>query len=150
MEEETKNITIASFPKNNRELICVGTSEFKGKQLIFVRTYAATLNADPIPTTSGISLAKEHCAELLQAVRALKDTLNTESVAAKIKKNATNEIWVGTNIYKEKPLIYIRTYSAWGDSPEMKPTKKGVSINAELYPQLLEAIEKLAEEVSKA
>jgi hypothetical protein len=150
MEEETKSVTIASFPKNNRELICVGTSEYQGKQLIFVRAFTATLSAEPIPTPAGVSLAREHCTELLQSVRALKDILNTEGVAAKIKKNATNEVWVGANIYKEKPLIYIRTYSVWGDSSEMKPTKKGVSINAELYPQLLDAIEKLAAEVSKA
>lgn len=144
MEEEIKGTIIAQFPKNNREMICVGRSEFQGKQLVFVRTYAAGLEDEElVPTPSGVSLAAELTNELVQGAQALKDTLTTESVVAKIKKNSKQEVWIGMSIFKERPLIYIRTYAVWGDDPEFKPTKKGISVSTELYPQLLEVVQKL-------
>ena len=144
MEEEIKGTIIAQFPKNNREMICVGRSEFQGKQLVFVRTYAAGLEDEElVPTPSGVSLAAELTNELVQGVQALKDALTTESVVAKIKKNSKQEVWIGMSIFKERPLIYIRTYAVWGDDPEFKPTKKGISVSTELYPQLLEVVQKL-------
>ncbi len=145
MEEEIKGTIIAQFPKNNREMICVGRSEFQGKQLVFVRTYAAGLEDEElVPTPSGVSLAAELTNELVQGVQALKDALTTESVVAKIKKNSKQEVWIGMSIFKERPLIYIRTYAVWGDDPEFKPTKKGISVSTELYPQLLEVVQKLS------
>ena len=145
MEEETKGTIIAQFPKNNREMICVGRSEFQGKQLVFVRTYAAGLEDEElVPTPSGLSLAAELTNELVQGVQALKDALKTEGVVAKIKKNSKQEVWIGMSIFKERPLIYIRTYAVWGDDPEFKPTKKGISVSTELYPQLLEVVQKLS------
>lgn len=149
MEEETQGAIIASFRKNNREMICVGNSEFQGKQLVFVRTYTAGLDEELIPTPSGVSVVAELTSELVKGVQALKGTLTTEGVVAKIKKNAKQEIWIGMSIFKERPLIYIRTYAIWGDDPEMKPTKKGISVNVDLYPQLLEAVEKLGEAIQK-
>ncbi|MBL8079268.1 MAG: transcriptional coactivator p15/PC4 family protein [Anaerolineales bacterium] len=144
MEEEIKGTIIAQFPKNNREMICVGRSEFQGKQLVFVRTYAAGLEDEElVPTPSGVSLAAELTNELVQGVQALKDALKTEGVVAKIKKNSKQEVWIGMSIFKERPLIYIRTYAVWGDDPEFKPTKKGISVSTELYPQLLEVVQKL-------
>lgn len=145
MEEEIKGTIIAQFPKNNREMICVGRSEFQGKQLVFVRTYAAGLEDEElVPTPSGVSLAAELTNELVQGVQALKDALTTKSVVAKIKKNSKQEVWIGMSIFKERPLIYIRTYAVWGDDPEFKPTKKGISVSTELYPQLLEVVQKLS------
>jgi hypothetical protein len=73
----------------------------------------------------------------------LKDNLSTENVVAKIKKNSKQEVWIGMSIFKERPLIFIRTYAIWGDDPEFKPTKKGISVSVDLYPQLLEAVQKL-------
>ncbi|MFN8412313.1 MAG: transcriptional coactivator p15/PC4 family protein [Anaerolineales bacterium] len=148
MEDETKGTIIASFRKNNREMICAGNSEFQGKQLIFVRTYAAGLDAEElIPTPSGISLVVELTNELVQGVQALKNALQTETVVTKIKKNSKQEVWIGTSVFKEKPLIFIRTYAIWGDDPEFKPTKKGISVSVDLYPQLLEIVEKLSETI---
>ena len=145
MEEETKGTIIAQFPKNNREMICVGKSEFQGKQLVFVRTYAAGLEDEElVPTPSGVSLAAELTNELVQGVQALKDALKTEGVVAKIKKNSKQEVWIGMSIFKERPLIYIRTYAVWGDDPEFKPTKKGISVSVDLYPQLLDVVQKLS------
>jgi hypothetical protein len=150
MDEEGNTVVVASFQKNSREAVCVGVSEYRGKDLIFVRAYAASLDsADLVPTPSGITLGIEKYQELASAIKALGDVMSYEKVVAKITKNSIQEIWVGTNTYKNKPLIYLRTYAIWGGDPEYKPTKKGVSINVELYPQLLDCIEKLGPEVVK-
>jgi hypothetical protein len=150
MDEETKGSIIASFQKNSREMICVGTSEFQGKQLVFIRTYAAGLEeGELVPTPSGVSVVAELGYELVQGVRALKDALTSETVVAKVKKNSKQEIWIGTSLFKERLLIFIRTYATWGDDPEMKPTKKGISVSVDLYPQLLEVVEKLGETIKK-
>jgi len=147
MDEEGENVIVASFPKNNREVICVGVSEYKGKNLIFLRAFVSALDHQLIPTRDGISLAIEKCDELVQGVRALGEVMSSDKVVARIKKNTIQEIWIGTNTYKDIPLIYIRTYAAYGDE-DLKPTKLGISMKVNLYPQLLEAVEKLSIEVA--
>ena len=79
----------------------------------------------------------------IDIARALAEAGGKEVVTAKIPKNKSQQVWVGANIYKDIPLIYIRTYAAFVGSQELKPAKQGVSIRAELYPKLLEAVEKL-------
>jgi hypothetical protein len=144
MDEEGESIVVASFAKNSREMICVGTSQWQGKQRLFVRLYAQTPEAEqPVPTKEGITLPVEHYKALLDGVRALAGTNGKEVVTAKIAKNKSQQVWVGANIYKDIPLVYIRTYAAFVGSQELKPAKQGVSIRAELYPKLLEALEQL-------
>ena len=144
MDEEGESTIVASFAKNSREMICVGTSQWQGKQRLFVRLYAQTPDAEqPVPTKEGITLPVEQYKALLEGVRALEGTSGKEVVTAKISKNKTQQVWVGANIYKDIPLVYIRTYAAFVGSQELKPAKQGVSIRAELYPKLLEAVEKL-------
>lgn len=146
MDEEPSGTILAAFRKNTREMICVGKSEFQGKQLVFVRTYIpGDHTKELVPTPSGVSLAAELTNELIEGVKALKDYLTTEGVAAKIKKNSKQEVWIGMSIFKEMPLIYIRTYATWGDDPEFKPTKKGISVNTDLYSQLLDTVQQLNE-----
>jgi hypothetical protein len=146
---DSTNKVIASFAKNSREMVCVGTNEYKGKQLIFVRLFVPALDKDElVPTPSGVSLPVEKAAELLAGVQALKDNKDPERVVAKISKNKSQEIWIGANTYKGLNLIYIRTYAVYGDSTEYRPTKDGVSMKADLFPSLLDAITKLGEAAS--
>ena len=102
----------------------------------------------PVPTKEGVTLPVEQYQALLEGVRALEGTSGKEVVTAKIAKNKTQQVWVGANIYKDIPLVYIRTYAAFVGSQELKPAKQGVSIRAELYPKLLEAVEKLGKELN--
>jgi hypothetical protein len=149
MDEEGESTIVASFPKNSREMICVGISQWQGKPRLFVRLYAQTPEAEqPVPTKEGITLPVEQYQALLEGVRALEGTSGKEVVTAKISKNKTQQVWVGANIYKDIPLVYIRTYAAFVGSQELKPAKQGVSIRAELYPKLLEAVEKLGKELN--
>jgi hypothetical protein len=144
MDEENKTVVVASFPKNAREAICVGTSEYKGKQLIFVRAYVPSLSGELIPTPKGISLAVEKCGELVAGVRALEAAGSTEKEVARIQKNSKEEIRVEISIFKEMPLIQIRTYALFGENTGFKATQKGVAMNVNLLPQLLEAMQKLS------
>jgi hypothetical protein len=150
MDEEGENTIVASFAKNSRETICVGISHWQGKQRLFVRLYAQTPEAQqPVPTKEGVTLPVEQYPTLLEGVRALAGTSGKEIVTAKIDKNKSQQVWVGANIYKEMPLIYIRTYLAFAGSQELKPAKQGVSIRAELYPKLLDAVEQLGKALAK-
>jgi len=96
---------------------------------------------------SGISMPIEKFNELLQGVRALGYVMGSDKVVAKIIKNNKQEVWIGFNTYKGIPLIYIRTFSAFGSGTEFKPTKQGVSMKVEQYTYLLEAVEKLGKVV---
>jgi hypothetical protein len=44
--------------------------------------------------------------------------------------------------------IYIRTYAQFGGE-DFRPTKKGVSMNVDLFPHLLEAVDKLSKAVAE-
>jgi hypothetical protein len=149
MDEEGESTIVASFAKNSREMICLGVSLWQGKRRLFVRLYAQTAEAkDPVPTKEGITLPVEQYQALLDGVRALAEAGGKEIVTAKIPKNKSQQVWVGANIYKDIPLIYIRTYAAFVGSDELKPAKQGVSIRSELYPKLLEAMEKLGKVIN--
>jgi hypothetical protein len=150
MDEEGESSIVASFAKNSREQICVGVSLWQGKRRLFVRLYAQTPGAaQPVPTKEGVTLPVEQYPALLEGVRALAGAGGKEVVTAKIDKNKSQQVWVGANLYKDMPLMYIRTYLAFTGSEELKPAKQGVSIRAELYPRLLEAIEKLGKALNE-
>jgi hypothetical protein len=148
MDEEGDSVIVASFPKNTREAICVGINEYKGKTYIFIRAYVPSLNGELIPTRDGISLSIDKCDELVDGIKALEDVMSSEKLVARIKKNSREEIRIAVNIYKDNPLIQIRTYGAFGEDDEFVATKKGVAINVNLLPQLLESIDKLAKAVT--
>lgn len=143
-EQEDNSIIIATFPKNNREAICMGISEYKGKNLLFIRAYVPTFGDGLIPTRNGISLGIDKCDELITGIKALEDVMSNEKIVAKIKKNGKEEVRIAVSTYREIPLIQIRTYAAYKEGDEMKPTKKGVSMNVNLLPQLVESAEKLS------
>ncbi len=56
-----------------------------------------------------------------------------------IEKLTGEVIRIALNEYKDKEYIDIRTYYM-ADDGELKPTKKGVTIPKEQYPELKEAI----------
>lgn len=150
VDSEYNDINIVySFAKNNQKAICTGISVWKGIKLIFIRTFVKSLRTDElIPTKEGISITIDKYSELLTAIKSLGEVMGKNKIVAKIIKNNREEIWVGVNDYKGMNLIYVRTYAAFHDGDDLKPTKKGISIRVEQYPLLLEAIEKLGEELN--
>ena len=144
MEAEGDSVIVASFPKNKREAICVGISKYQGKTLVFIRIYVPSLTGELSPTRDGISLNKEKCAELINGIKALANVTSNERLVAQIQKNSKEEIRIAVSTYKDIPLIQIRTYAAYNNGDELRPTKKGVSMNLNLLPKLLESIDKLS------
>lgn len=65
-------------------------------------------------------------------------------VVEKIKKNSRNEVWIVLDVYQGRPVCHIREYFRTDDSPEWRPTKKGVCIPAELVGEAADAAERLA------
>jgi hypothetical protein len=148
MVEESESVIVSQFPKNSREVICVGVSEYKGKTNIFIREYVPSLEGNLIATQSGVSLNIEKCTELIQGVIELENVMSSEKTVACIKKNGREEIRIGVNLYKDIPLIQIRTYIACGEGGEYIATRKGVAMNVNLLPQLVESIYKLSQAVA--
>ena len=60
-----------------------------------------------------------------------------------IEKNATQQIRINLNEYKDHQYIDIRTFYCFDG--EFKPSKKGVTLPPELYPELLQGIVILGE-----
>ncbi|PKO12811.1 MAG: hypothetical protein CVU39_21995 [Chloroflexi bacterium HGW-Chloroflexi-10] len=146
--EETK--LAGSFVKNSREKIFVGLNEFKGKWRIFIRAYVPSVEEgkDWLPTQKGISLEVEQYPALLSAMEETGKDLQTEREVAAIGKSKTQEIRVGISHFKNMQLVDLRTYVEIDG--EKRPTQKGVSMKAELYPQLMEAVRKLGELIHAA
>ena len=63
-------------------------------------------------------------------------------------KSAKEAIGVGLNHWKDKVRIDIRTFVPVIGEDGLTPTPKGVSLNVDLYPQLLQAVRDLGEVMS--
>ena len=139
---ETEQIA-ASFVKNSRETIFVGVSEWKGKWRLYIRTFfpGSEEGQDWIPTKKGISLELDQYTALREALIALGSDLESERNIAVVGKTITQEIRISLSYFKEMALINIRTFVDF--EGELRPTQKGVSIKTALYPQLMDAVEKL-------
>ena len=87
--------------------------------------------------------------QLHAGVKALGEVMGGEQVVAVIPKNATQEIRISFRIYKDNPLVDIRTFMKFKGNEDFTPTKKGVTLKVEQFPYLLEAVNKLAEAVEK-
>jgi len=64
-------------------------------------------------------------------------------------KNATEEIRASLTEYKGHKLIDLRIYYEPQDGEDWRPTKKGITIDVGLYPELKKAMLKIEEELLK-
>ena len=149
--DKTEANVVKIFSKNAREAIGVGLSEWKGQVRVDVRIYVPSLEDTDtlIPTKKGLSLPVEKFPELMKAIYKLGETMSNEKVVARIKKSGKEEIRVGTSMYRDIPLIYIRTFAPIGEKKEWKPTQRGISLKVDLYENLLSAFEELDQEIEK-
>jgi hypothetical protein len=144
-EPADQDVVVACFKKNAREAICVGTNQWKGETRIFIRTFVSSLEGDDlIPTKKGISLPRDRYPQLLEGLKAVGDVAGERDVA-RIRKSERYEVRVSFNVYKGTPLVSVRTFVRVGNKDNWSPTPQGVSVRLELYPQLLEAVEKLGD-----
>lgn len=66
-----------------------------------------------------------------------------------VPKNSLEEIRVAIEEYKGYELLDIRVYFH-ADHGEPRPTKKGISINLELFDEFYKMVKKAAREVARA
>jgi hypothetical protein len=64
-------------------------------------------------------------------------------------KNATEEVRVSLTEYKGHKLIDLRIYYEPEDGGDRRPTKKGITIDVGLYPELKKAMLKVEKELLK-
>jgi len=146
MNEGAIEIVASSFVKNERQIICVGVNEWRNELKLFIRTFVPSIDGEGfLPTKEGISLPIEKIGELLSGIRSLGDVMGGDKVVARIEKSPTQEVRVGFNLFRDIPLIYVRTFAKYGEDNEFKPTKRGISLRVEKYPELLDAVQKLEE-----
>lgn len=63
-------------------------------------------------------------------------------------KNPLEEVRASVTVYKGKQYIDLRIYYK-GDDGEFHPSKKGITVSLDLFPELEEAIQKLREVVAE-
>ena len=57
-----------------------------------------------------------------------------------VPKNGVEEVRVSLASYKGTAIVYVRTYSEFGDAVERRPTKKGVALQVGRLPALIEKL----------
>lgn len=68
--------TIATFRKNKFQEIRVGVREFKGNDLVDIRTWTMTQGSeDMVPTAKGVSINVQLFGELKKALAQVEDVL---------------------------------------------------------------------------
>lgn len=69
--------TISTFKKNKFQEIRVGVREFKGNDLIDIRTWTMTQGSDDmVPTAKGVSINVALFTDLKKALAQVEDVLN--------------------------------------------------------------------------
>ena len=79
--------TISVFKKNKFQEIRVGIREFKGNDLIDIRTWTMTQGTDEmVPTAKGVSINIQLLEELKKALATVEKTLKENNMTAKAVK----------------------------------------------------------------
>jgi len=65
-----------------------------------------------------------------------------------VSRNESTEIRVTVSEFKGKKYVGIREYSNWSTTPleEKKPTKKGINIPVDLWPEVKELLDQVETE----
>lgn len=96
------------------------------------------------------AVAREEILELFEnelGVKCKSEVINMSKVVDTFPKNTMEEVRTQITEYKGYKLIDIRVwYKKEGKEP--LPTKKGITLNVDLYSKLKEAIDKLGKELN--
>ena len=69
------------------------------------------------------------------------------NILATIPRNATEQLQISINSYKDKKYLDLRIYYTTDDGANWLPTKKGVTISPDNLVTLKDAVEKAMEEL---
>ncbi len=145
------NEYIAVFQKSAREAIGVRLTEWAGEQRVDIRIYVQAIGEEHlVPTKKGVSIPIEKFPELLDGFQKLGDVMSTDKVVARIPHTTNTEIRIGVNSFRNETLIFVRQFRKdEKKSEEWLPTSKGVSMKVALYPDILKAVEGIAEHLKE-
>ena len=68
---------------------------------------------------------------------------------ARIEKNALNYLKISLNEFQGKKFLDIREWYIPEDSQDLRPTKKGITVSAEIFESFLKALNESQEEISQ-
>ena len=68
---------------------------------------------------------------------------------ARIEKNALNYLKLSINEFQGKKFLDIREWYIPEDSQDLRPTKKGITVSAEMFENFLKALNESQEEISE-
>lgn len=66
-----------------------------------------------------------------------------EATVAKLRKNATSEVWVCLREFQGRQFVDVREHFLLAEDREWHPTKKGIVIAPEFLPQVIDGVEAL-------
>ena len=73
--------TVSTFKKNKFQEVRVGVREFKGNDLVDIRTWTMTQGSDDmVPTAKGVSINVHLLPELLNALNEVEKVLKTNKM----------------------------------------------------------------------
>ena len=73
--------------------------------------------------------------------------MNEAKVIGEIQKNKREKIIVSANEYNGHKYVDLRIHYNDGESPEYKPSKKGITIKPEIAEQVIKMIQDAAKEI---
>jgi hypothetical protein len=136
---------VASFLKNDRELVAAELNTFKGRRFAHVRILVPSAVQDEwIHTESGIAIDADRVGELKSAVDRLAEVASRDVVVGRVPVDR-DEIRVGVNPFRGEVYAYVRRF--YQKKGEWAPTRKGISIRVDLVPELVKLIDALASAV---
>lgn len=134
---------IASFPKNNREVVAAELSPFQGTLYAHVRILVPSAVDDGwIHTDMGVAIEASRVNELKTAVDKLADVASRDILVGRIAVGR-EEIRVGVNTYRSNAYAYLRRF--YQQEGTWRPSRRGVSVAVDLTTELVDLVHQLAE-----
>jgi hypothetical protein len=133
---------VASFLKNDRELVVGELNTYKGKRYAHVRILVpSAVEDDWIHTENGVAIEADRVDELKSAVGRLSEVASRDIVVGRVPVDR-EEIRVGVNPFRGEAYAYVRRF--YQKKGEWAPTRKGISIRVDLVPELVKLVDALA------
>lgn len=149
--EEGTNVVdgvVASFLKNDRELVVGELNTWKGTRYAHVRVLVPSAVEDEwLHTDNGVAIEADRIGELRAAVNKLLEVASRDIVVGRIPIGK-DEIHVGVNTFKGNAYAYLRRFYKKDD--EWHPTRKGVSLRVEMAGELVDLVGELAAAAGRA
>ena len=133
---------VASFLKNDRELVVGELNTYNGKRYAHVRILVpSAVEDDWIRTENGVAIEADRVGELRSAVDKLAEVASRDIVVGRVPIGR-EEIRVGVNPFRGEAYAYVRRF--YQRQGEWAPTRRGISIRVNLVPELVKLVDALA------